>query len=75
MENEQRELEEIEYRNRTWKNEFLREHSIWEQIAMQINSNEHTDEERAYWGRVMDLYHKKYRGNDIDLKKSEGDIG
>jgi len=59
MKQEKIELERIEQENTTWKNQFMKEQSIWDYIAMQINS--HAGEKKKYWCRVMDLYHKKYR--------------
>lgn len=58
MEEEKKELERIEYKKRTWKSKIYREMEIWEEIAMQINSN--TGKKRKYWNRVMDLYKEKY---------------
>lgn len=58
MEQEQKELEKIEYQKRTWKSKFAREMEIWEAIAIKINSK--TGKEQDYWCRVMDLYKKKY---------------
>ncbi len=59
MEQEQKELEKIEYQKRTWKSKIAREMEIWEVIAMEINST--TGKKQEYWCRVMDLYKKKYR--------------
>jgi len=52
-------LERIERKNRSWRSKFAREHSIWEEIAVQINS--YTGEKQKYWERVMDLYRAKYQ--------------
>ena len=59
MEQEQKELEKIEYQKRTWKSEIFRERETWQEIAMQING--HTGKKQKYWNRVMDLYNKKYK--------------
>lgn len=59
MEQEQKELEKIEYKKRTWKSKIAREMEIWEAISMEINST--TGKKQEYWCRVMDLYKKKYR--------------
>jgi hypothetical protein len=59
LEQAKKELEKIEYQNRTWNNKFIREQSIWDEIAMQINS--YTGKKQKVWCLVMDLYHKKYR--------------
>jgi hypothetical protein len=58
IEKAKKELQEIEYQNRTWESKFMKQQSIWDEIAMQINS--YTGEEQKYWGLVMDLYHQKY---------------
>ena len=62
----QAELERIEYKNRTWKSKFIREQSIWDEIAMQINS--YKGKEHDYWCMVMRLYHKKY-SKDSQVKQ------
>ena len=59
MEQEQKELENIEHQKRTWKSKIFREKEIWLEIAMQINS--HTGKKQKCWNRVMDLYNKKYK--------------
>ncbi len=59
LELEKRELEKIEFKNRTWRNKFSRELYIWEEIAEKVNS--YKGKERKYWCRVMDLYNAKYR--------------
>jgi hypothetical protein len=53
------ELEKIEIQKQSWKSKFMREHEIWEAIAMQINS--YSGKKQKFWCTVMDLYHKKYR--------------
>jgi hypothetical protein len=55
------ELKTIEHKNRTWRNKFMREQSIWNEIAMQINSTK--DKENKHWCLVMDLYRDKYLDN------------
>lgn len=57
--NAQIELEKIEMKKQSWKNKFMREHEIWEAIAMQINSTK--GKELKFWEGVMDLYHEKYK--------------
>jgi hypothetical protein len=52
-------LKEIEFECRTWETEFVRNHAVWEQIAMELNSNL-TRQEKKFWSLVMDLYHYKY---------------
>ena len=59
MESEKKELERIEHKNRTWRNQFMKEQSIFDEISMQINSC--TGKEQKYWCRVMDLFKQKYR--------------
>ena len=59
IEEAKKELEKIEYRNRTWNSKFMREQAIWDEIAMQINS--YTGEKQKYWCLVMDLYKEKCR--------------
>jgi hypothetical protein len=59
LEQAKKELEKIEYQNRTWNSKFIREQAIWDEIAMQINS--YTGEKQKGWRLVMDLYHKKYK--------------
>ena len=58
LEQAKNELEKIEYQNRTWDSKFMREQSIWDEIAMQINSS--TGEKKKHWSLVMDLYKEKY---------------
>jgi hypothetical protein len=52
-------LAEIEYKNRTWKSDFARVQSIFENIAMEINSC--NSKKQKFWCLVMDLYREKYR--------------
>ena len=54
-----KELEKIEYKNRTWQSEFSKQMSIWEEIAERINSCK--GKEKKYWGLVMSLYNQKYK--------------
>jgi len=54
-----KELERIEYKNRTWINDLSRKQSIWDEIALNFCSSKGND--LKYWGLVMDLYHEKYR--------------
>ncbi len=54
-----KELERIEYQKRTWNSKFMREQAIWDEIAMQINSNK--GDELKHWCLVMDLYQEKYK--------------
>lgn len=58
MQDPQKELEKIEFSYRTYKSKIYRELEIWEDIAMEINSN--TGENQKFWCLVMELYHKKY---------------
>ena len=58
-----KELKRIEYSKRTWKNKFIREHEIWEEISLNLCSN-YESWEKDYWEHVMELYHKKYTNND-----------
>ena len=67
MEEEEKELERIEYKKRTWNNKFIREQAILDEIIMQINS--YTGKKQDYWCRVMDLYKDKYRPTKIILIK------
>jgi hypothetical protein len=46
MQQEQKELEKIEYQKRTWKSKFAREMEIWEAISIEINST--TGKEQDY---------------------------
>jgi len=55
-------LKRIEHENRTWKNKFMRDQAIWEDIAMQINSTK--GKERLQWCKVMDLYKQKQLRQD-----------
>jgi hypothetical protein len=57
--NAQKELEKLEYQNRTWNSKFFKELQIWEEIAININS--HTGQNQKFWVLVMELYHKKYK--------------
>lgn len=41
------------------KNKFIREHQIWMEIAMELNSH-HTGKKKEVWGIIMDLYLEKY---------------
>lgn len=59
MEQERKELERIEYQNRTWNSKFMKEQAIWDEIAAQICS--YSGKKQGYWCRVMDLYKEKYR--------------
>lgn len=54
------ELDKIEYKKRTWKNDFIRKHEIWEEIAMNICEGKNL----RFWNLVMKLYHEKYRTNE-----------
>ena len=54
-----KELERIEYKNRTWVNDFIRKQSIWDEISENFCGSKGKDYE--YWSLVMDLYHEKYR--------------
>jgi hypothetical protein len=58
LEEAKKELEKIEYQNRTWKSKFIREQSIWDDIAEEINDC--TGKKQKFWSLVMDLYHQKY---------------
>jgi hypothetical protein len=62
LEDAKKELEKIEYRNRTFKSKVFREQSILMDIIMEINS--HTGKKQQFWGKVRDLYDAKYC-NDI----------
>jgi hypothetical protein len=53
------ELERIELKNKSWDSQFMREHNIWEEIAMQINS--HTGKKQNHWCMVMNLFNMKYK--------------
>lgn len=61
METAKIKLEEIEYRNYTWKSKFIRELAIWEFIAMNINSYPKDSENQKFWCLVMELFHEKYK--------------
>ena len=50
-------LKRIEHENRNWKNKFMREQSIWNDIATQINSTK--GKEKQCWCDVMDLHKQK----------------
>jgi len=54
-----KELKRIEYSKRTWKNKFIREQEIWDEIALQLCGDD-DGWEKDYWEIVMELYHKKY---------------
>jgi hypothetical protein len=56
---ERKELEKIENKFKTYRNEFGRDMRMWEAIAMQINS--HTGNKQKFWNRVMDMFKEKYR--------------
>jgi hypothetical protein len=56
----QKELERIEYKNRTWKSKFAREHEIWEEIAMNICGGKNL----RFWNLVMNLYKEKYKTDE-----------
>ncbi len=53
------ELQKIEHMKRSWESEFIRNHEIWLEIAMNINSTK--GKEYKFWCLVMDLYHEKYK--------------
>jgi hypothetical protein len=59
-----KEFENIEYRNRTWRSQFMKEMNIWETIAFNLNSSEGA--EYKHWVLVMDLYHKKYKQEKVN---------
>lgn len=61
LEKAEKQLAKIEHQKRTWKSQFIREHEIWSEIAMNLNS---PDEDAEFWGLVMDLYNKKYSNNE-----------
>ena len=56
-------LEEIEYKNRTWRSDFMREQSIWDEILMNLCSyqEESESEQFKFWCLVMGLYEEKYK--------------
>ena len=55
------ELEKLEYKNRTWNSEWMRQQSIWDEIALYINSYYQDSEEVKFWCLVMELFKEKYR--------------
>lgn len=59
MREEEEALMRIEYRKKSWNTKFIREREIWMEIASEINGNK--GRKQAFWERVMDLYHKKYK--------------
>ena len=52
----QKELERIEYSNRTWKSECYRNYEVWEEIARNICEGKNL----RFWNLVMDLYKEKH---------------
>jgi hypothetical protein len=69
IEEAKKKLEKLEYKNRTWHSEWMRQQSIWDEIAMNINeaSIDKDDKEAVkFWCLVMDLFKEKYRSNDIE---------
>jgi len=56
--NEKIEFKKIENNYKFCKSKFMKELSIWEEIAMQINS--YNGKKQKFWIKVMNLYHKKY---------------
>ena len=50
-------LDIIEHKNRSWKSDFMRNNSIWGDIAIEINSSK--GKKNKFWCKVMDLHQKK----------------
>ena len=63
IEDAKKTLEKLEYKNRTWKSEFYKERSIFDEILMYCCSSD--KETVIYWTLVMDLFKEKYKW-DID---------
>lgn len=61
MEIAKRKLEEIEYRNYTWKSKVIRDLAIWQEIAMHVNSYPSDSDKGKLWCLVMELYREKYK--------------
>lgn len=55
-------LEALEKSYQSINSKFWREMEIWEEIAMQLNSNLSKSQQK-HWCLVMDLYNKKYRND------------
>ena len=74
MKDATKELEKIEYKNRTWRSDIMRNNSIWEAIAVEINS--HKGKEQKFWIEVMDLHNSKkftttFKKNSYESKQNE----
>lgn len=68
LEKAKEELKKLEYKNRTWHSEWMRQQSIWDEIAMNINGAAIDKEDKIeveLWSLVMDLFKKKYRQDAI----------
>jgi len=68
LEKAKKELERLEYKNRTWNSEWMRQQSISDEIAMNINGAVITKEDKEevkLWCLVMDLFNEKYKQDDI----------
>lgn len=66
LEKAEKQLAKIEHQKRTWKSDSYREHEIWSEIAMHLNSalGARDKEDEGFWTNVMDLFNKKYRNNE-----------
>lgn len=67
LEKAKKELEKIESRRASLKNEFSRNQAIWYDIAAEI-SEHHPDggKKLKFWELVMELYQKKYSNGEND---------
>lgn len=63
LEKAQKELEKIESRRASIKNEFSRERAIWDDIAEELLDCD-GGKKQKFWELVMDLYDKKYTQNE-----------
>ena len=57
MENKLEELKRIENKYKTIKSDFIRNQSIWDEIASNINS--YKGEKQKYWIDIMNIHLKK----------------
>jgi len=68
LEEAKKELEKLEHQNRTWNSEWMRQQSIWDEIAMNCNSYALVKcdlEKVKLWVLVMELFREKYRQDYI----------
>ena len=67
LEKAEKQLAKIEHQKRTWKSDSYREHEIWSEIAMQLNSaiGAGDKDDQVLWSNVMNLFNKKYSNNEL----------